>query len=185
MIKSKKDYQDYINADVKANRFSSRFKSLLLCRIYGAYNLLYILYLRRLEYVLNCQKGILRRINKTIISRRLKHWSAFTGISIPPNTFGRGLYIPHWGSIVVNSSARFGNYCLVQSGVNISDGVKGGNHIYIAAGAKILKDVEIVDDVIIAANAVVNKSINEVNVVVAGVPAKKVSEKGFRNRTKV
>ena len=116
---------------------------------------------------------------------RLYKLSVITGISIPPNTFGKGLYIPHWGSIVVNGKARFGDNCVIQSGVNISENVKGGNHIYIAAGAKILIGVTISDDVIIAANAVVNKDVTEPNIVVGGIPAKKISDNGFKNRVKV
>lgn len=108
-----------------------------------------------------------------------------TGITIPPNTFGKGLYIPHWGSIVVNGSARFGDNCVIQSGVNISEGVRGGDHVYLAAGAKILMNVIISDDVIVAANAVVNRDVTEKNVVVGGIPASVISKRGFRDRLKV
>lgn len=185
MIGSRQDLRQYIQADLKANKKSSKYSSLLYCRMRGEYNLLFLLYLRRLEYVRNCQKGLLQKINGFIVGRRLRHWSAFTGISIQPNSFGRGLYLPHWGSIVVNGTARFGDDCVVQNGVNVSDHVRGGNHLYLGAGAKILSDVELADDIIVGANAVVNKSVSTPNVVVAGVPASIVSEKGFRDREHV
>lgn len=53
------------------------------------------------------------------------------GITIGPNSFGKGLYMPHYGSIVVNGTARFGDYCIVQNGVNISESVVcGGGDLF-------------------------------------------------------
>lgn len=97
----------------------------------------------------------------------MRRLGLLTGISISPNTFGKGLYIPHYGCITVNSSAFFGDYCIIQNDVNISSGVVGGNNIYIGTGAKLLKNVSIADYVIIGANAVVHDSITEVNSVYA------------------
>ena len=185
MIQSKADYREYLTADRIANHAPKRYKYNLLCRIEGGYNYLYLKYLRKVEYVLNCKKGVWAKIELKLLNIRLKKLSVMTGLSIPPNTFGKGLYIPHWGSIVINGSAHFGDYCVVQSGVNVSESVKGGNHLYLAAGAKILIGVTIADDVIIAANAVVNKDVTEPNIVVGGIPAKKISDKGFKNRDKV
>lgn len=186
MIQSKNDYEMYVASDLKANKVSSKFSSLIQCRLYAKYNILYLLYLRKLEFLINCsRRGWITKVYIYLISRRLKHWSAFTGISIQPNSFGKGLYIPHWGAIIVNGTARFGDNCIVQSGVNVSEGVCGGNHIYLGTGAKLLINVKIADDVIVGANAVVNRSVTIPNVVVGGVPAKVISNKGFRDRGKV
>lgn len=185
MIQSKTDYLDYLEADRVANHAPKRYKYNFLCRAGGGYNYLYLKCLRKVEYVTNCKKGVGAKIELKLLTMRLKRLSVMTGISIPPNTFGKGLYIPHWGSIVVNGSARFGDNCVVQSGVNVSENVKGGNHLYLAAGAKLLIGVNIADDVIVAANAVVNKDVTEPNIVVGGIPAKKISDKGFKNREKV
>ena len=113
---------------------------------------------------------------------RLYRLSLKTGIQIPPNTFGKGLYLPHHGTIVVNETARFGDNCVVQAGVNISENVRGGDHVYLSAGCKIMKGVSISSHVIVGANAVVTKNVDEINVVVAGVPAKIISKEGFKNR---
>lgn len=185
MIQSKTDYKKYITADYRVNHANKLAFYPFVLRISGQYNLLYLSYLRRLEYYQNCKKGFCYNIFKKFLSIRLRKLSALTGISIPPNTFGYGLYIPHWGSIVVNNSARFGNECVIQSGVNISENVIGGNHIYLGAGAKILKNIQIANDVIIGANAVVTKDFQTPNVVVAGVPASIISNKGFRDRQKI
>lgn len=183
MIRSKKDYWDFVEADIKANHVPQYCKYIPLCRAWGGYNVLYLLYLRRLEYIRNCKSGLFYRVLALMVARRLKKISVMTGITIPPNTFGKGLYVPHWGAIVVNDSAKFGDDCVIQNGVNISEGAKGGNHIYFATGSKVLRDVSIANDVIIAANAVVSSSISESDVIVAGIPAKVISHEGFKTRT--
>ena len=182
MITDKRVLREYINADRIANHAPKYYNIRFLCRILGGYNVLYLWYLRKLEYTLNCKKGLGKRMIGLLLNLRLKKLSVLTGISIPPNTFGKGLYIPHWGSIVINSSSRFGDNCVVQSGVNVSEGVVGGNHIYLAAGAKVLIGVHIADDVIVGANAVLCHNVSEPNIVVAGIPAKKISDKGFSSR---
>ena len=40
--------------------------------------------------------------------------------------------------------------------------------------------VHIADDVIVGANAVVSHSVDEPNIVVAGIPARKISNKGLK-----
>lgn len=116
MIQSKADLKEYLIADRIANKYSNYYKYPMLCKIMGGYNYLYLWYLRHYEYVLNVKKGIIWKYIRTILEWKLRKWSCFTGITIPPNTFGKGLYIPHWGSIVVNGSARFGDNCVVQGG---------------------------------------------------------------------
>lgn len=102
------------------------------------------------------------------------------GFDIPPNVFGKGLLIHHYGSVIVNGNARVGDNCELQQGVVIGVDAKRagapviGNHVYIGAGAKIIGSVMIADGVVIGANAVVNKSFTEKGIVVAGVPAKKI-----------
>jgi serine O-acetyltransferase len=78
----------------------------------------------------------------------------------------------------VNSSARIGKNCRIFNGVNITSNVTIGDNVYIAPGAVILADVTIGDNVRIGANAVVSKSFEEPNITLAGVPAKKISDKG-------
>ena len=105
--------------------------------------------------------------------------SVKTGIQIGINSFGKGLALFHYGSIIVNGTAQFGEFCVVQSDVNVSAGVRGGNEVYIAPGVKILENIAIADNVIIGANAVVCKDIEEPHTSWGGIPAKKISEKGF------
>ena len=49
--------------------------------------------------------------------------------------------------------------------------------MYIGVGVVIIGDVEIADNIVIGANAVVNKSFSEPGITIAGVPARKISDK--------
>nr|WP_292372222.1 hypothetical protein [Methanosarcina sp. UBA411] len=53
-----------------------------------------------------------------------------------------------------------------------------GNNVYIGPGAKIFGNITIADDIAIGANSVVNKSFYEKGISIAGVPAKKINNKG-------
>lgn len=172
MIESKQDLKLYLSVDKKANK---------ICNWKQAFfspTLKFLRILRKLEYHSNLH----HKVRSLLYKFRMASISLKTGITIPPNTFGKGLYLPHYGCIIVNGTARFGDYCQLQCGVNISGGAKGGDHIYFGTGAKIMENVYIPNDVIVGANAVLTKSINEQNTVWAGVPAKKISDKGFATK---
>lgn len=174
MINSFKEYKEYIRCDFEANKLN--MKSAAFSNIWR-----YIWTMRRLELYKNTKASIRAGIFKLL----LMHYSIKTGLTIPANTFGKGLYIPHYGCVVVNGTARFGESCVIQCGVNVSENVVGGDHIYLGAGAKILSGVHIASHVILGANAVVTKDIIEENTVWGGVPVKKISNNGFLNRKSV
>ncbi len=179
MIKSKKDYLEYVKADNAANKIGNSLhkKHLITWR--------YLHCMRKLEYVTNCKRGLFAKLNRNLLKLKLYNLSVKSGITIPPNTFGKGLFLPHHGAIVVNSTARFGDNCVVQSGVNVSNDVVGGDHLYLGTGSKLMIGVKIPDHCIIGANAVVTKSVEEENVVVGGIPAKIISHNGFKDRKTV
>lgn len=178
MIKSKKEYYEYLEADKNANCISAPQKKLLI-------TWRYLKCMRKLEYFTNCRKDFLGIVWKAYLKWNLYRISVKSGITLPPNTFGKGLYLPHHGSIVVNDKAHFGDNCVLQNGVNISSDVVGGSHIYLGAGSKIMIGVHLADDIIVGANAVVTKSFMEQNIVLGGIPAVKISENGFHDRKHV
>lgn len=109
-----------------------------------------------------------------------------TGISISPDCqIGPGLYIGHFGQIILHSDVVMGKDCNLSQGVTLGlaekDGVWGvpttGNRVYIAPGAKIVGPIHLADGTVVGANAVVLKSTEE-NDVVGGIPAKVISRKG-------
>ncbi|MBD3288386.1 serine acetyltransferase [candidate division KSB1 bacterium] len=102
--------------------------------------------------------------------------SIILGIQIPVTTrIGGGLYLCHWGTIVVSKKAVLGENVVLFHDVTIGH-EKGkcpviGNNVYIAPGAKIFGEITIGDNCKIGANAVVNKSF-PADCTIAGIPAK-------------
>ncbi len=50
----------------------------------------------------------------------------YTGVSIKPNNFGKGLGLFHTGPIVVKTTARFSDWCVILNNVNVAAKVRGG-----------------------------------------------------------
>ena len=140
------------------------------------------------------QRGLLRlpkplRVPLRILLAPLAFFvQVASGAQIPPATkIGPGLYIGHFGCIIVSGAAVIGERCNLSQGVTIGRGVKGGvagvpvigDRVYIAPGAKIFGPITVGSDSAIGANAVVNDDVPS-GVSVAGIPARVVSEKGSR-----
>ena len=108
------------------------------------------------------------------------------GFSIPINTLGKGVYLPHWGPIVINSKAKVGANCVIHVDVVIGQHPSSklsvpeiGRSVYIAPGVKLFGDIKIGDYCVIRANSVVSKSMKSKSLIV-GIPGeiiKQVSEK--------
>lgn len=190
MITTKKQLFEYLDADAKlytkvSQGYFARFKHCLVTspqsyqwKIYS-----YIRCLRYAEFHKNnsflcCSKSIKSAYHTICMLyqyRKLRRLSFSTGFQIDPNSFGKGLRIFHYGSIIVNAGARISDYATIYPGVVIGAKANGcpiiGNHCFIGAGSKILGGVKIGNNVTIAPNAVVVKDVPD-NVVVGGVPAK-------------
>ncbi len=175
-IKTREDYRRFVESDCRSLGLKNQRTWTLRNEI-----LVFQIRLRRLEYVMNCNKNPLRVLYRRFLFRRA---SIRLGFSISPNTFGPGLAIAHRGTIVVNGGARIGANCRIHVGVNIgteagkSDAApKIGDNCYIGPGAKIFGPIQIGDGSVIGANAVVNKSFSDGNQTLAGVPAEVISKK--------
>lgn len=135
--------------------------------------------LRKTEYHYN-SKSIGSKILFIYYYIKYRKISLKTGITIPRNVFEKGLFLPHYGSIVVNSNCKIGKNCMIQNNVNIgtnggsSIAPKIGKNVYIGPGAVIFGEITIADNCYIGANAVVNKSFLEPYSVIAGIPARVV-----------
>ena len=187
MIQTRKDYRYYLERDqaargIKLNTFTAKLKDVL----YRDPTWKFVRMLRKTEFYANKKKNILEWLYFYYLEYRFKKQSIKLGFSIPKNAFGPGLAIPHYGTIVINSKSKIGKNCRIHVGVNI--GAAGGNskapiigdNVYIGPGAKIFGDIRIANNVVIAANASVGRSIEEENIVVGGVPAKKIKEIDIR-----
>ena len=110
MIKNKKDYLFYLEADRIA--LSKPQKLGIVDRIkliiFPDYVWIFEKLLRKVEYYKNCKKGILNKIRYFILIRKFRKLSLKLGFSIPANVFGLGLSISHYGTIIVNAGAKIG-----------------------------------------------------------------------------
>lgn len=181
MIKTKSELAYFLEADRIA---LGRRKKDLLTKITNFFSPDYVwmfqIALRELEYMHNNNKSI---FVKYLTLRKFNKLSIKLGFSIPINVFGPGLSIAHYGTIIINTGAKIGANCRLHACVNI--GTEAGfadkaptigNYVYIGPGAKIFGDITIADGVMIGANSVVNKTFNEPNIIIAGVPAKKIKD---------
>jgi len=134
--------------------------------------------MRKVEYLTNCKRGLFWKFILKYHRFKLYRIGVKSGLTIPPNVFGPGLALFHYGTIVVDTSARVGRDCQLYCSTNIADGVKIGEKVFIAPGVVISSNVTIADGVRIGANSVVTRSILEPNITVAGAPAKKISDIG-------
>jgi serine O-acetyltransferase len=180
MINSKASLKQYLEADRKSLGIKSgllfRMRQIIAPHPIWAFQKR----LRSLEYSSNCHRRGPKALIYIVKKIQFRRASIKLGFTIPPNVFGPGLAIVHYGTIIVNPNCRIGKNCRIHACVNI--GASGGStnapqigdNVYIGPGAKIYGDIEIGNNVAIAANACVNKSFVEDSVMLAGVPAKVV-----------
>lgn len=119
-----------------------------------------------------------RRRSAQLRHAYLKVLGIVSGISVPPGVFGRGLTIPHVGSIVINDKVRAGSFCRIHSATNIGEH-KGaapvlGDGVYVGPGAVLYGAIHLGSRCVVGANSVVNSDVSD-NLVVAGAPARVVS----------
>jgi serine O-acetyltransferase len=112
-----------------------------------------------------------------------------TGIDLPKHSkIGKGLYVGHFGGIIVSPFVEIGEYCNLSHDVTIGMGGRGeksgapkiGNRVFIGPGARIFGAIQIGDDVAIGANSVVTKDVPD-RAVVMGIPAQVVNFNGSKD----
>jgi serine O-acetyltransferase len=179
MIRSKRDYIYYLEAD-KIALGKKRKKPMLFDEVWIFQRLL-----RKIEYYKNCKKSVFYRPYYYYLYLKFHLLSRFLGFQIEPNVFGPGLSISHPGTIVVNGNVKVGANCRIHVCTVIGTKAghtdlapKIGNNVYIGPGVKVFGDIEIADGIAIGANSVVNKSFTEPNIGIAGIPAKKINDRG-------
>jgi len=170
-IRSKDDLGRFIALDLEARGLKClpRFYQIRKPIVY------YTVLLRKVEYLENKKRGHLADLWCKFMQLRLKRLGAKLGFSIAPNTFGPGLYLVHWGSIVISSDARIGPNARVHSCVNVSGSPVIGKSVYLGPGAVVAGNITIGDNVTVGANTVVSTSLPD-NVTVLGNPARVVKK---------
>lgn len=114
-----------------------------------------------------------------------KRYSFKFGYQIPLSVeIGEGLFLPHYGFIVINGGSKIGKNCSILQGVTlgVTKGGKNpgnptiGDEVYIGPSATIVGNVKIGNRVLIAPNAYVNFDVPDDSIVI-GNPAKIISKK--------
>lgn len=185
MIMSKEDLQFYLDAD-KFSLNRDRNKPSINDLVWK-----YQILLRKYEYYLNNQDiNLFHKLLYVYYKFRSYRLGIKLGFDIPPNVFGAGLRINHFGNIVVNEKVKIGMWCDICQGVNIGttssdDGrllvPSIGSNVWIGPGAKIFGDIQIGNGAIIGANTVVNKGV-PANSTAVGVPSKIIKTSGTECR---
>ena len=123
-------------------------------------------------------------ILKNYYKYKLKKLSDKTFIQISRNTkIGKGLYIGHNGSIVINPNVTIGSNCNIANGVTIGQENRGkrkgyptiGDKVWIGTNAVIVGNIKIGNDVLIAPLSYVNFDVPDHSIVI-GNPAKIISK---------
>ncbi|MDK2890194.1 MAG: serine O-acetyltransferase [Methanoculleus sp.] len=181
MIRSREDYCFYLEADRIALKIMRPWHEFFINDIWRFQRLL-----RKLEYYINCRQSLFWR--PYILYLNLKHirLGRRLGFHIPPNVFGPGLSIAHLGPLIVNGNVRVGENCRIHSCVHLATQCGSddacptiGDNVFIGPGVVMFGNIRIANGVVVGANSVVNTSFLEEGITIAGVPARKVSDKGF------
>lgn len=185
MIDNYFSLKNYILADSKSRGINLSLIQFLKDPIFR-----FQIILRLHEYSINVN---LFRPLKLLINIYYRSLSLKLGFSIPPNVFGAGLAIVHYGNIIISPYTRIGKNCRIHVGVNIGGAGKFtsveeaqyldpkiGDNCYIGPGAKLYGPIVLGNNVVIGANSVVGKSFNLDNIILAGSPAKIISHKGSK-----
>jgi len=142
--------------------------------------------LRKAEYYTNNA----RRLRSIWYRYRLGLIQVKYCLNIPLNVFDCGLKIMHLAPLGANSKSRVGKNCTLHKYSSLAAGGVNdfapclGDDIIIGIGAIVLGQVTLANGIAVGANAVVSKSFLEENITIAGVPAKKIGDKGQSAWTK-
>ncbi len=129
---------------------------------------------------------VLRYPLRTVLILASKGIEVLTGIAIPAECrIGPGLYIGHFGPIILHPKAVLGENCNLSQSTTLGmrhDGPKAGvprlgNRVYVGPNTVIIGSIEIGDDAAIGAGSVLLEDVAPRGVV-AGNPARRVSRRG-------
>jgi len=132
----------------------------------------FTVYLRKFQFYSKKENAKLKALWYRLLLRRLRYKF---GLWIPNNVkIGRGFYIGHTGTIVINEKAVIGDNVNISQGITIgqiNSGKKQGcpvicNNVWIGTGAVVVGKIVINEDVIIAPNAFVNFDVPSHSVVI-------------------
>lgn len=153
-------------------KFNEAFRGSLSKEFLKGFEWKYICAYRKYQANYNTVWGRLFRL-------QMKKLENKTGFSFEGNlSIGNGLIIGHWGKIVINGQAQFGNHFFITHGVTVGRDIRGkragvpsfGDRVCIRANSTVVGNIHIGNDVLIAPNTFVNFDVPDHSVVI-GNPA--------------
>lgn len=155
-------------------RKTGRYERNLFWKVWFDPGLLFLYFFRKSQKSsAKSPQGIFYRI-------MLRRYQVKYGFQISAKTeIGGGLYLGHWGTVVVNPGAKIGQNCNLAHGVTIGQTNRGekkgipiiGNEVWIGTNAVIVGGIIIGNNVLIAPNSYVINDVPD-NSIVAGNPAR-------------
>jgi serine O-acetyltransferase len=159
--------QEWVKADL--GRFEGHALSVLARQPQSRW----LVRLRVTEWWVNTRGGLVG----VILRWRLQAAGVKLGYTIPVGTLGRGVRLPHWGTIVVISAARVGENCQILHGVTLAGGAGGaptvGRDVFLGVNCTLVGPITVNDGAFIAAGAVVISDV-PAGETWGGVPAQRI-----------
>ncbi len=161
------------------NNFSTILKQLLFGETFK--------YLFWMRICLFSNKNIILKMFLFPLSKLLlNHYKFKLGVSLSYRTkVGAGLYLPHFGGVVINDDSILGDNCVISQGVTLGKTDRGqrkgspiiNNNVFIGPNSVVVGGITIGANVLIAPNSFVNVDVPD-NAVISGNPAQIISMKG-------
>lgn len=173
MIKNKLELKFYIASDRIMNGFPAKRNPIQFLKEFVSPQkdiLLFLRLLRKVQYY-NSKKGLLYKLISILIKIRYNKISQKLGFSIDYSSFGYGLVIPHYGTIVVGGPNKIGNFAVLHTSTCIAGGGKTiGDGLYLSSGSQIIGQLNIGDNVTVASHSLVIHDCKN-NTLQVGAPA--------------
>lgn len=167
---NKKDLDILINTDLKRYGFTDRKKPTYFKKM-KLYGFIYTSTMRKAKFYKDKNYKLRFLFSKV----KLQYLSYLFGFQIEYTTvIGKGLYIGHFGRIIINSHAILGNNINLSPGITIGMTNRGknkgvptiGNDVWIGTNAVVVGGIRIGNDVMIAPNSFVNFDVPDHSIVI-------------------
>ena len=181
----KKVLREILDSDKEVfEQYSKNFRSTVLLKFTSDHIILIHKYLVLFRYCHYYKEAYeegdkLAVIPYTIYAKRMNMLGNKLGFYISPSAkIGKGFWIYHHGTIIINGNVKIGDYCTLHgnncignSGAGRANAPQIGDHCDIGFGAVLIGNIVLGDHITVGANAVVNKDCKDSNVLLVGVPA--------------
>lgn len=176
-------YWELVRADCFRYTGQTSFYS-IVAAVVGGESVKYVFWLRTCAYFNQNRYG--KYLIYPVARLLLWHYKYKMGIQLSFRTkIGAGLYLPHFGGIVINEDATIGSNCVISQNVTIGKNDRGarsgvptlGERVFVGPGAVLSGNITVGNNAMIAANSFVDFDVKDDEIVV-GNPGRVVSTKG-------